>query len=147
MPTSLDGRQFVAPTTTLGAMCGARRYIPVLTPAVRRVKIPLALLAPVLIGLVPVLAGVTAQANPFVALLVCIGLAAGIEAVGLWWWTRRDPLRLSEEDKTEIGVAVTALPDVDLSGRSAHPFPVGVGGIGTHRRDPQFLSGKARIST
>ncbi len=83
------------------------------------VKIPLALLAPVLIGLVPVLAGVTAQANPFVALLVCIGLAAGIEAVGLWWWTRRDPLRLSEEDKTEIGVAVTALQTL-ISAGGAH---------------------------
>lgn len=83
------------------------------------VKIPLALLAPVLIGLVPVLAGVTAPANPFVALLVCIGLAAGIEAVGLWWWTRRDPLRLSEEDKTEIGVAVTALQTL-ISAGGAH---------------------------
>ena len=54
------------------------------------VKIPLALLAPVLIGLIPVFAGVTAPANPLVAILVCIGLVAGMEAAGLWWW---DPPR------------------------------------------------------
>lgn len=83
------------------------------------VKIPLALLAPVLIGLVPVFAGVTAPANPFVALLVCFCLAAGIEAVGLWWWTRRDPLRLSEEDKTEIGDAATAVQSL-ISAGGAH---------------------------
>ena len=100
------------------------------------VKIPLALLAPVLIGLIPVFAGVTAPANPLVAILVCIGLVAGMEAAGLWWWTRHDPLRLSAEDKSEIGVAVAAVQSVDLGGRSACRAAVGVGGIGTRRRDP-----------
>ncbi|WP_311052378.1 hypothetical protein [Rhodococcus qingshengii] len=83
------------------------------------VKIPLALLAPVLIGLIPVFAGVTAPANPFVAILVCIGLVAGMEAVGLWWWTRHDPLRLSAEDKSEIGVAVAAVQSL-ISAGGAH---------------------------
>ena len=74
------------------------------------VEIPLVVIAPVLIGMIPVLLNMNPLfQSPITDLTVFISAAAGVEVLAMWWWIRRDPLRLTAADKQMIRGSVAKL--------------------------------------
>ncbi|AWK76880.1 hypothetical protein CBI38_36485 (plasmid) [Rhodococcus oxybenzonivorans] len=67
------------------------------------VEIPLVVIAPVLIGMISVLLNMNSLfQSPLTDLTVFIFVAAGVEVLAMWWWIRRDPLRLTAADERMI---------------------------------------------
>ncbi|QSE87575.1 hypothetical protein JWS13_02580 (plasmid) [Rhodococcus pseudokoreensis] len=74
------------------------------------VEIPLVVIAPVLIGMIPVLLNMNPLfQSPITDLAVFISVAAGVEVLAMWWWIRRDPLRLTAADKQMIRGSIAKL--------------------------------------
>lgn len=74
------------------------------------VEIPLVVIAPVLIGLIPVLLNMNSLfQSPITDLTVFIFVAAGVEVFAMWWWIRCDPLRLTAADKQMIRGGIAKL--------------------------------------
>ncbi|AII11116.1 hypothetical protein [Rhodococcus opacus] len=74
------------------------------------VEIPLVVIAPVLIGMIPVLLNMNPLfQSPITDLTVFISAAAGVEVLAMWWWIRLDPLRLTAADKQMIRGSIAKL--------------------------------------
>lgn len=74
------------------------------------VEIPLVVIAPVLVGMIAVLLNLFPLfSSPVTDLAVFISAAAGVEFAALWWWIRRDRLRLTAADKQMIRAGTATL--------------------------------------